>query len=215
MASTRTRKHKRADEQAFIVPIGSIKPWAKNPRANEQAVGSIAASIERFDFNAPIIVCRKTNEIVAGHTRYKAAQQLGLTEVPIRYTDLTPERAYEYAIADNKLGEIAKWDNGILSQLLTEYRADFNLPTMGFNDKELKLSIGGVVEVAAPIKPAHKPKKRVEVESSDLDPMCWINVAVPLHNQSLVLDALRDALESIEGVKLTIKVFGVGQSKVR
>jgi|GEM_PF-1460358 ParB/RepB/Spo0J family partition protein len=129
----------RSDARAFIAPIDSIKPWARNPRRNEEAVDAVALSITTFDFNDPIIVCRETNEIVAGHARYKAAKRLGLTEVPIRFTDLTPERAYAYAIAANKTGEIAKWDADILPALLTEIRTqDAELiKALGYSEKEL------------------------------------------------------------------------------
>jgi len=129
----------RADDRACIVPITSIKPWVNNPRKNDNAVPAVAGSIQEFDFNDPIIVCRATGEIVAGHTRHKAALKLGLQEVPIRYTDLTPEKAYAYAIAANRTGEIATWDEIPLSKLLAEFKADDApwLNSLGFDIAQL------------------------------------------------------------------------------
>ena len=88
-------------------PITSIKPYDQNPRINDSAVAAVASSIREFGFRQPIVL-DKDGVIVVGHTRWKAAQQLGLTEVPVHVAlDLTPEAARAYRIADNKTGEIA------------------------------------------------------------------------------------------------------------
>ena len=63
------------------IKISDLKPYANNPRHNEAAVDAVAASIQNFGFKVPVVI-DKDNVIVAGHTRVKAAQKLGLTEVP-------------------------------------------------------------------------------------------------------------------------------------
>ena len=74
------------------VKITDLKPYEKNPRMNDNAVPYVANSIKEFGFKVPIIIDKK-NVIVAGHTRYKAAQQLGLETVPcIIADDLTPKQ---------------------------------------------------------------------------------------------------------------------------
>ena len=60
--------------------IADLKPYEKNPRMNENAVPYVANSIKEFGFKVPIIIDKK-NVIVAGHTRYKAAMQLGMDTV--------------------------------------------------------------------------------------------------------------------------------------
>lgn len=62
--------------------IEDLTPYENNPRINDEAVDAVAASIKEFGFKVPI-VADKNNVIVAGHTRLKAAQKLGLTEVPV------------------------------------------------------------------------------------------------------------------------------------
>jgi len=63
--------------------LSELKPYAKNPRNNEQAIDGVAESIKQFGFKVPIIIDNLTNkEIIAGHTRYKASQKLGLERVP-------------------------------------------------------------------------------------------------------------------------------------
>jgi ParB-like chromosome segregation protein Spo0J len=63
-------------------PISTIRPYANNPRVNDPAVQAVAASIRAFGFRQPLVV-DADGVIVVGHTRYKAALQLGLETVPV------------------------------------------------------------------------------------------------------------------------------------
>jgi len=82
-------------------PLVEIKPYEKNPRLNDAAVEAVARSIREFGFRQPIVV-DADGVIVVGQTRYKAAQQLGLKQVPVHAArELTPEQARAYRIADN------------------------------------------------------------------------------------------------------------------
>ena len=60
------------------IHVDQLVPWDKNPRFNDQAVNQIIESIRMFGFSSPIIARKEDNRIIAGHTRYKAAQQLNL-----------------------------------------------------------------------------------------------------------------------------------------
>lgn len=102
------------------IELKKIKQYEKNPRKNDEAVGPVAESIKEFGFKVPIII-DKNNVIIAGHTRYKAAKQLKLKEVPcIVADDLTEEQIKAFRLADNKVGEIAEWDYNILELELDE-----------------------------------------------------------------------------------------------
>ena len=84
------------------IPISEIKPYEKNPRKNEKAVEIVARSIKEFGFKVPIIL-DKNNEIIAGHTRLKAAIKLEIKEVPIiRANDLNEEQVKTFRIMENK-----------------------------------------------------------------------------------------------------------------
>ena len=123
-----------------FVEIERLVPWADNPRENDVAVDAVARSIERFGFASPIIARRENNEIVAGHTRYKAAQKLSLRHVPVVFVDLDPVDSHLLALADNKIGEQAKWDTESLADILrslSDLGAD--LEDAGFSDEDLKL----------------------------------------------------------------------------
>src|SRR3989304_2593936 len=94
--------------------LSDIKPYAGNPRQNDAAVDAVAASIKEFGFRQPIVV-DIDGVIICGHTRYKAAQKLGLQEVPVHVaTDLTPAQIKAYRIADNKTADLAVWDYQLL-----------------------------------------------------------------------------------------------------
>ena len=109
---------------AEMVSIALLRPWQDNPRHNDgRPVEAVADSIRRFGFGAPLLVRLANNEIIAGHTRLKAAVQLGLTEVPVRYMDLTEGEARALALADNRVSELAEWDVPALSAVLADLRS--------------------------------------------------------------------------------------------
>ena len=96
--------------QTIDIDIGRVIPYENNPRYNENAVDAVARSIEEFGFQQPIVV-DKDYVIIVGHTRHKAAKRLGLETVPCVVADhLTEEQVRAYRLADNKVGELAKWD---------------------------------------------------------------------------------------------------------
>lgn len=99
---------------------------------------AVARSISAYGFRQPIVV-DKDGVIVVGHTRWKAAQKLGLPEVPVHTaTDLTPEQARAYRIADNRLNEIAEWDADLLPLELEDLKAlDIDPVDLGFEKDEL------------------------------------------------------------------------------
>ncbi len=89
-------------------PIHEVKPDPKNPRVHsKKQIRQIAASIEAFGFNVPILTDREGN-VVCGHGRLSACRELGWSEVPTLCLDhLTPAQARAFMIADNRLTEIA------------------------------------------------------------------------------------------------------------
>ncbi len=126
------------------VDIKLIKPYEHNPRFNDDAVDSVAKSIKEFGWRSPIVV-DKDNIIIAGHTRWKAAKQLGLTTVPVHVADnLTPEQVQAYRIADNKTGEIAEWNYEMLPVEIRELQdANFDVSLLGFDTDELEKLLNG------------------------------------------------------------------------
>jgi len=107
-----------------------------NPRRNDDAVPHVAASLRRFGWQQPI-VARPSGEVVAGNTRLKAAQSLGMTEVPVWWFEGDDLAATAFAIADNRTAMFAEWDEPILAQLLEQLRAEDALDGVGYTEDDL------------------------------------------------------------------------------
>jgi site-specific DNA-methyltransferase (adenine-specific) len=117
-----------------LVSIEKIKPYEKNPRINDKAVKPVKTSIEQFGFQQPLVL-DKNFVIVVGHTRFKAAQELGLKEVPCVIADnLTESQIKAYRLADNKTHDYSIWD---YSNLMTEIEAILEDDFTGFIKSEV------------------------------------------------------------------------------
>lgn len=113
--------------------IKSIKAYSKNPLKNDAAVDAVAASIREFGWKQPLVIDPSTMEIVAGHTRYKAAKKLGCKTVPcVMADDLTAEQIKAYRLADNKTAELAEWDFDLLGDELGDID-DIDMAEFGFD----------------------------------------------------------------------------------
>ncbi len=112
--------------------IEDLKPYANNPRFNDDAVEYVKNSIKEFGFKVPMVI-DKNNEIVAGHTRYKASLELGLEEVPcIIADDLSEEQIKAFRLVDNKVSEQSSWDFELLEEELEKLNID--MTEFGFDD---------------------------------------------------------------------------------
>ena len=120
------------------IPISEIIPYKDNPRLNDKAVDIVAKSIKEFGFQSPIILDKK-NEIIAGHTRLKAAQKLKLTEVPVIWAEnLTDTQVKAFRIMNNKSSENAEWDITLLELELTNLdELEYDLENTGFDLREV------------------------------------------------------------------------------
>jgi site-specific DNA-methyltransferase (adenine-specific) len=112
------------------LPLREIHPYENNPRKNDKAVAAVAESIRQYGFLVPLVISAE-HEIITGHTRYKAAQQMGLCSVPcVIADDLTEEQIKAFRLVDNKVGEISEWDMDLLPLEIADIAAD--LTVFGF-----------------------------------------------------------------------------------
>ena len=142
MSTTPRRKSSKKPEPAATwVATSELTPWADNPRKNDgRPVEAVMDSIKRFGFAAPIIARQEDGQVIAGHTRLKAAKALGLERVPVRYLDLDPADAALLALADNKIGELAEWDAEALARIVADIDGA-ELALAGFDEDDLSLLI--------------------------------------------------------------------------
>jgi DNA modification methylase len=134
-------------------PIDQLKPDPANPRLHsKKQIRQIANSIANFGFNVPVLVDADLN-LISGHGRLLACRELGWTEVPTLCLDhLSPAQARAFRIADNRLTEIATWDDRLLAQQLKDLSLlglDFDLEVIGFEMGEIDLRIASLEDMAA------------------------------------------------------------------
>src|SRR5262245_17594682 len=159
--------------QIELRPIRSIRPYPGNPRVNDAAVEAVAWSIQAFGFRQPVVLDAE-GVIVCGHTRRKAAQALGLEQVPVHVaTDLTPEQIKAYRIADNKTTELSEWNYDLLPIELADLQAcNYDLGLLGFDQDELArlLNPGGVADGLCDPDDIPEPPDEAVTQPGDL----WI-----------------------------------------
>lgn len=125
--------------------VADLTPYARNSRQHSQAqIAQIAASIKEWGWTQPIIIDDEGG-ILAGHGRLLAAQHLGLAEVPcVVATGWSEAKRRAYVIADNRLAELAQWDQAMLATELQDLSAlDFDLALVGFDGEELARLLEG------------------------------------------------------------------------
>ena len=147
--------------QVLDQPVDTIRPYDRNPRTiPPEAIDRVATSIRTFGFRQPIVV-DADGVIIVGHTRYLAAKQLGLAEVPVHVAEgLTPEQVAAYRVADNKTGEASSWDDERLTEILGDLTIDLREVT-GFDSAELDRLLGtmdsSIPDPAEPADHANEP----------------------------------------------------------
>lgn len=113
-------------------------PYENNPRDNRLAIDDVVRSIEEYGFTNPILV-NEEKVILAGHTRREAAILAGMERVPYIVVDgLTEAQQRAYRLADNKLSELALWDEDLLKEELEDLLdEDYDISLTGFSDVDL------------------------------------------------------------------------------
>lgn len=174
------------DQHFQWLPLDVIRPWERNPRKNDPAVPKVASSIRRFGFIAPVVVWASAGRLVAGHTRLKALRRLLADDprflprgapasglVPVRFAEFSSEaEADAYALADNRLNEIATWDSTALGEILAELqKVDTTLVAdIGFSAQELAklMPSDSPGEADDPADPTEELRKKWQTEEGQL-----------------------------------------------
>src|SRR6266851_7873065 len=122
-----------------LTPIEKITPYARNARKiPQQAIDKVAASIQEFGWRQPVVVDGE-GVIICGHTRWLAAQKLGLRQVPVHTANnLTPAQVRAYRLMDNRSHQETEWDFELLTTELLDLRdLDMDLHLTGFEMREI------------------------------------------------------------------------------
>jgi DNA modification methylase len=155
MSKTPDRSARRKQRLEIVYrAIDEMKPDPANARQHsETQILKLAKSIETFGFNVPVLVDAELN-VISGHCRLAACRALGLAEVPTLCLDhLSPAQLRAFTIADNRLTELAQWDDRLLAQQLQDLSLlglDFSLEVTGFEMAEIDLRIASLEDLPEP-----------------------------------------------------------------
>ncbi|GHS90852.1 methyltransferase [Synergistales bacterium] len=132
------------------IELSKLKPYENNARTHsKKQIEALSRSIEEFGFTLPVLI-DNSDGIIAGHARFEAAIQIGMSTVPcIRLANFTEAQRAAYVVADNKLAEMSEWNEELLRSELKTLKDEFGfeLATLGFSDKEIDaLSLDGNFE---------------------------------------------------------------------
>ena len=144
-----------------MVRIADLVPWSDNPRDNAPAVPSVVASLQRFGWTSPVLYRADGGMVEAGHTRLLAARHLGITEVPAIALDHDERSAQLYALADNRLNELAPWTAGV-ADVMAGFEAQ-DLEVAGWSDPSAWL----VDQFGASVTPAGGAAPTPAIPSDD------------------------------------------------
>ena len=193
--------------QIIMRDIKALKPYPTNARMHtDSQVDMISESIKQYGWTVPVLI-DKNDEIIAGHGRLLAAARLGVTEAPtIQLSDLTEEQVKAYRIADNRMTELAKWDEDLLAAEFAELvdpdlllEDGFDLPPTGFEDSEISRLIESLNET----------DDEEEIEAPPSDPITQSGDLFRLGNHRLLCgDATSEAdvVRLLDGAKPNLMV---------
>lgn len=193
---------------AAWVHVDTLQPWDRNPRNNDHAAEQLAGAIREFGFTAPLVVQSGTNRIIAGHTRQKAVRLIlgqdggwtapgapGPGMVPARFVDVDDETATRLTISDNRMGDLAVWDENILADLLQELDPSA-MEHLGFDSQELDALLGTWEDPFANLD----PEEEGELPQVDDQGTAKITVEVAIPHAQDLSQAFRTLLEE-RGIK--------------
>lgn len=123
------------------VTLSQLVPYANNAKIHgPEQIEKLKASINEFGFLTPCLIDEDFN-IIAGHGRVIAAKELGMDTVPCVFVEgLTDAQRRAYILADNRLGEIANWDENMVGLELGELsEMNFDIDILGFDTLDLNV----------------------------------------------------------------------------
>ena len=141
--------------RGLVVPIESVTLHPNNPRRGD--VEAVAASLERFGQQKPIVVQAATRYVVAGNHLLKAARSLGWTEIAANVEELDDAAAIGFMLADNRTADLGGYDDALLAAILAEQDAAANLAATGYDADDVA-AILAAAEISATRDPDAAPE---------------------------------------------------------
>jgi hypothetical protein len=120
----------------IAISVDQLKNWEKNPRVG--SIEAVARSLEKFGQRKPIVVNKRTNEVIAGNHTIMAAKSLGWKEVAAVWVDDDEATAQAYAIADNRTHDLGAYDEQALAALVEELANTDLILAAGYGEQDIE-----------------------------------------------------------------------------
>ena len=150
-----------------LEPVEKLVENPKNPnRHPEKQIALLAKIIKAQGFRRPIVVSKRSGFIIVGHGRFAAAKYLGMDFVPVDYQEYENEAA-EWAdmVADNKIAELAEFDNAALTDMIDE----LNAAVEEFDEELLGIAQADIDKLMGRLERAEQKNNTQEIDLSGFD----------------------------------------------
>jgi ParB-like chromosome segregation protein Spo0J len=142
--------------QAVQVRLNDLTPYPQNPRRGD--IQAIAESLSYHGQFKPIVVNKKNNTILAGNHTYKAAKRLGWKHISVVYVDVEPIEARRIMLADNRINDLASYNEGLLETVLKTFD---DLNGTGFTEGDIK-ALEKIINDGENPKPDKEPSEKLQ-----------------------------------------------------
>jgi DNA modification methylase len=133
------------------VALEQLRVYPANPRRGD--LEAIKESLRQNGQYRPIVVNRRTSEVLAGNHTLLAAKALGWETIAVSFVDVDAEQAMRIVLADNRTNDLASYDTEALVELLED------LPDLGGTGYDQT----ALDELIAELRPAELPGEEEEV----------------------------------------------------
>jgi len=103
-------------EPAVLEDVDTLTPHPDNP--NKGDVAAIGESIDENGFFGSVIAQVSTRRIIKGEHTWRSAQEQGMTQIPVEWSDCDDDEALRFMLADNRARDRAHYDENLLTSLL-------------------------------------------------------------------------------------------------
>lgn len=144
------------------VSIETLELHPDNPRQGD--IGAITTSISENGWFGTIVAQVSTRRVLAGNHRLQAAKIAGLTTIPVFWVDCDDTQAQKILLADNRMSDLASWDEPYLADMLTLLSQQGEIAGTGFDVQDIEDILAASGETEKPERePLTCPKCGAEV----------------------------------------------------
>jgi len=145
-----------------VEPADAVQAGETSERARK-LIEKIQESLLENGQYRPLTVNKNNNQILTGNHTWLAMKELGWEKCTVTYVDVDENKAKKIVLVDNRLSDVADYDNELLSKMLQDMVED--LMGTGFEQKdvdELLAEYDGEVEIEVIDIPNPKPTGQPE-----------------------------------------------------